>query len=273
MGPAFATVTEVGGVVATSADVNGFTVAELRFPPGYRQPAFEPEEPYVALVLDGSLEKSFPTRTLHLERAAGLTMPVGAKHSARFGPNGARIAIVKLRNGSRPLPGCLDRLRELRAPGLTWLAARLTGELRASDAAAPLAAEGFALELLAATSRETTTERRAPGWLRTAEEILRSCSGECIRLGDLAETVGVHPAYLARAFRARHGVSVGEYGRRVRLEWAAAEIARTDAPLAAIATEAGFADQSHFTRLFKRFAGTTPAQYRRQTQARRVPGR
>jgi AraC family transcriptional regulator len=81
----------------------------------------------------------------------------------------------------------------------------------------------------------------------------------------------VHPIHLARTFRARYGISVGEYGRRVRIEWAAAEIARGESSLAAVATEAGFADQSHFTRLFRRYVGTTPARFR-AAQVRRVPG-
>jgi AraC family transcriptional regulator len=77
--------------------------------------------------------------------------------------------------------------------------------------------------------------------------------------------VGVHPTHLGRVFRAHYGVSVGEYGRRFRLARAATELARTDMPVAVIATRAGFADQSHFTRLFKRYAGTTPARYREET--------
>jgi AraC family transcriptional regulator len=273
VGAGFAKLDSVDGVGIASADVNGFTLAELRFPAGYEQGDLDPETPYLAFVLDGSLEKSFRGRTMRLERGRAVTMPAGARHSARFGPAGARIAIVKLRDASKPSGGCLDRLVELRAPGLAWIAGRLADELRASDTAAPLAAEGFALELLAATSRERGREARArtPAWLREAEELLRERDGECVRLGDLAEAVGVHPASLARAFRERHGISVGDYGRRLRLERAAVEIARTDAPLAAIATEAGFADQSHFTRLFKRHLGTTPARYRLETQARRVP--
>jgi AraC family transcriptional regulator len=99
--------------------------------------------------------------------------------------------------------------------------------------------------------------------------MLRTRIGEPVRLGELAAETGVHPTHLARAFRARYGVSVGEYGRRIRLAWAATEIVRGDAPLAAVAAEAGFADQSHFTRLFKRHIGTTPARYRQE--ARRVP--
>jgi AraC family transcriptional regulator len=274
VGAGFAKVESVDGVGVTSAEVNGFTLAELRFPPAYDQGELDPEAPYLAFVLEGSLEKSFRGRTLSLERGRAVTMPAGARHGARFGPGGARIAIVKLRDPSQPSAGCLDRLVELRAPGLTWAAGRLVDELRASDAAAPLAAEGLALELLAATSRERERSacRRAPAWLRDAEELLRERT-ECIRLGALAEAVGVHPASLARSFRERHGMSVGEYGRRLRIERAAAEIAQGDAPLAAVATEAGFADQSHFTRLFKRQLGTTPAAYRLESRARRVPGR
>ena len=103
---------------------------------------------------------------------------------------------------------------------------------------------------------------RSPAWLRSAEELLRTRLGDCIGLSELAELVGVHAAHLARSFRVRYGVSVGEYGRRVRIEWAAAEVARGDRPLAEIAVETGFADQSHFTRLFKRHMGTTPAKFR-----------
>ncbi len=269
-----ATVVEEDGVLAISREVNGFTLSELRFPPGYVQVAFDPELPYLAFVLEGSLEKSFRGRTMRLDRASGVTMPAGAWHGARFGAEGARIAIVRPRDASGAVAHCLDRLVQLRGRSLSWLAWRLAGELRASDTAAPLAAEGFALELLAATSRETRSERnavRSQPWLRTAEEMLRA--GHCTGLTELANAVGVHPTHLARAFRARYGTSVGEYGRRVRLAWAATELARCDTGIATIAKQAGFADQSHFTRVFKRHVGVTPARYRAETRrdARHVP--
>jgi AraC family transcriptional regulator len=264
----FATVTQEDGVRSTSADVNGFTLAELRFPPSYVQQPFEPDLPYLAVVLEGSLHKAFRGRSMQLASSSAVSMPAGAWHGARFGPHGARIAIVKVNRQS----SSLAELRELRGQSLTWLAWRLAGELYASDSGAPLAAEGYALELLAATTREARVggaSVRPQRWLSAAEEMLRTRIGEPVRLGELAAETGVHPTHLARAFRARYGVSVGEYGRRIRLAWAATEIVRGDAPLAAVAAEAGFADQSHFTRLFKRHIGTTPARYRQE--ARRVP--
>jgi len=271
MGTGFATVTEEEGVSVTSAEVNGFTLSELRFPESYVQAPFEPELPYLAVVLEGALVKSFPRRALELGRAYAVAIPVGATHGARFGSDGARILIVRPRSASDPIAGCFDRVAELRGRELTWLAWRLAGELRASDAAAPLAAEGFALELLAATTREARVERspgRPPAWLRSAEELLRARLADRIGLGELAETVGVHPTYLARAFRTYYGLSVGADACRQRLAWAAAELARTDTPLAEIAAGSGFADQSHFTRVFRRQVGTTPARYRERARSR-----
>ena len=214
----------------------------------------------LAVVLEGALVKSFPRRALELGRSNAVAIPVGATHGARFGSDGARILIVRARSPSDPVAGCFDRV----------------AELRASDAAAPLAAEGFALELLAATTREVRVERspgRPPAWLRSAEELLRARLADRIGLGELAEAVGVHPTYLARSFRAHYGLSVGEYGRRLRLAWAAAELARGEKPLAEIAASAGFSDQSHFTRVFGRQVGTTPARYRERAQSRTFQNR
>ena len=258
----FATVACDEGIKMRSADVNGFTVAELSFSAGYVQPECDPDLPYLAVVTHGGMEKSF-RRRLHFGTGSALTMPAGAKHGARFGHTGARIVIVKVRDAASPVASSLDRLVALRGKGLSWLAVRLAAELRATDAAAPLAAEGIALELLAAATRELTPPlERAPRWLADAEELLRARVGAHVGLAELAAEVGVRPLQLARGFRARHGVSVGEYGRRARVEWAASEIARGERALAEIAMEAGFADQSHFTRLFKRYVGTTPGRYR-----------
>jgi AraC family transcriptional regulator len=272
MGVGFAAVTNEDGVMMTAADVNGFTVRELRFPAGYDQEAFEPERAYLALVLTGTMVKSFRAKTMDFGQGAAFTMPAGLWHGARFGPAGSTVLIIRPDRDSTPLSTAFRRLVELRGRGFNWLAWRLAAELRASDAAAPLAAEGYALEILAATAREATVDRvggRPPAWLASAEEFLRAHIAQPVGLSTVAEAVGVNPAHLARVFRARYGTSLGEFGRRLRIDWAAAEIARADRPIAQIASEAGFADQSHFTRLFRRHVGVTPARFRKE--ARRVP--
>jgi AraC-like DNA-binding protein len=82
-------------------------------------------------------------------------------------------------------------------------------------------------------------------------------------LGELALVVGRHPTHVARAFRREYGLTVAEYARSLRLDWAAGQLALNDVPLARVAAEAGFADQSHFTRAFRRHMGVTPGRYRR----------
>jgi AraC family transcriptional regulator len=276
MRASFATASEEDGVGVTSAEVGELALSELRFPQLYVQPPFDPPLPYLAIVLDGVLVKSFRRRSLELGPACALTMPAGAIHGARFGSDGARILIVSPRGAGERVSGCFDRLLELRGQELTWLAWRLAAELRASDAAAPLAAEGLALELLAATTREAEDDgpgRRPRAWLGEAEELLRERLHDRLGLGELAEAVGVNPAQLARAFRLHYGLSVGEYGRRLRLAWAVKELARDDSTLAEIAASAGFADQSHFTRAFKQHVGCTPGRYREQTRSRSFHGR
>jgi len=67
------------------------------------------------------------------------------------------------------------------------------------------------------------------------------------------------------AFHERYGTSIGEYVRNARLDWAASRLVCGDEPLAALALEAGFADQSHLTRQFKRAYGLTPARWRALT--------
>jgi AraC-like DNA-binding protein len=66
---------------------------------------------------------------------------------------------------------------------------------------------------------------------------------------------------LARQFRLLCGTSPYRYLLRRRLEFAREQIARRR-PLSEVAFDAGFADQAHFSRLFKATFGLTPARYR-----------
>ncbi|HEU4880742.1 MAG TPA: helix-turn-helix transcriptional regulator, partial [Longimicrobium sp.] len=88
----------------------------------------------------------------------------------------------------------------------------------------------------------------------------------------LAREAGVNTSYLARRFRQVYGTTLGKYLRRVRLENAAAELAAGDPRLAEVALRAGFSDQAHFTREFKRAFGMPPGAYRRRAVPPADPG-
>jgi len=84
-----------------------------------------------------------------------------------------------------------------------------------------------------------------------------------LRLCDVAREAQVGAAYLARAFRRAEGCTMGEYRRRLRARKAAVLIAAHGMPLAEVAFTAGFADQSHLSRVFKSEFGMTPLSYQR----------
>lgn len=103
----------------------------------------------------------------------------------------------------------------------------------------------------------------APWWLRQARDRLRKEFRAAPTVKELADAAGIHPDYLGRCFREHYGIRVGEYVDRLRLEWAGRRLVGTADKIIDIALEAGFSDQSHLTRRFKRHFGVTPAQYRR----------
>jgi AraC family transcriptional regulator len=142
---------------------------------------------------------------------------------------------------------------------------RLFGEFGHMDSFSPLALEGLGLELLAVACRSAQRAKGSgpPAWLRRARELLNDCSDQPLKLPEIAAAAGVHPGHLARTFRQHYHCSPGEYARRLRVERACRLLFRGNAPLAEVALEAGFADQSHFSSVFKRYTGFTPAEYRK----------
>jgi AraC family transcriptional regulator len=106
------------------------------------------------------------------------------------------------------------------------------------------------------------SDRRFPQWLERVRKSLDQRFAEPFKLSEIAAEAGVHPVHLAREFRKHYGSSVGEYLRRVRIEYACRELMGSNAAVTNIAFAAGFADQSHFSRTFKRLCGTTPGKYR-----------
>lgn len=231
-----------------------FRVSEVVFPPNRRLSWHAHPLGCIAIVADGVVDKRFARFEAGAETGAMITMPPEEPHEDRFGRAGAVIVVIE----SRAFEGDVSCAPH---PEAALLALRIRRELGEPDAFTPVAVEGLALELTALAGRNRLPAR-AEKWVERARDLLLERFRESLRPSEIADELGVHRAHLSRVFRARYGESLGEFTRRLRLQWAAQELAAADLPLAALAVEAGFCDQSHFTRAFGRQYGVTPARFR-----------
>ena len=141
-------------------------------------------------------------------------------------------------------------------------AATLRAAARPGRNAAPIEIEAALFELLRRALGEAPgATGPPPRWWRDALDLLYS-DEQTWSLGAMARRLDLHPAHLARAFKAHAGCSIGEHHRRIRLTAAARDLRRSDARVAEIAARRGFFDQSHFNRHFRRAFGRSPSQFR-----------
>jgi AraC family transcriptional regulator len=98
--------------------------------------------------------------------------------------------------------------------------------------------------------------------LKQVRDYVESHLDERLTLADLATVAGLSPYHFSRSFTRAVGVGPQRYVRQQRLERAKVLMRCTTEPLAYIAKETGFSDQSHLTLIFHRETGTTPGNYR-----------
>ena len=127
-----------------------------------------------------------------------------------------------------------------------WMLAQLIA--RHADAPPPLQTVG--------------RERRR---VRLVREAIEAHYSENVSLARLASIADLSPFHLVRVFRDEIGLPPHAYQTQVRIN-RARTLLRKGWPIAATAFEVGFADQSHFTRHFKRITGATPGQYSKIVQ-------
>ena len=104
------------------------------------------------------------------------------------------------------------------------------------------------------------TEREAPSWVHTIHGRLRNDT--TLGVNALAREVGRHPSWFGTAYRKATGEGPMETAARFRVERAARALRETNHSCAYIAHEAGFCDQSHMNRTFRRLLGRAPSELR-----------
>jgi AraC-like DNA-binding protein len=158
----------------------------------------------------------------------------------------------------------LERLRSAVAEIFTALNETLRDE-RSKASECLLRAEALleTVEQHATPAPATASQGLAPWQIRRVLRHIDSNLDTAIRNRDLAALARLSESHFNVAFRKSVGHSPHEYIIRRRMERAQGLMLSTDKALSEIAVECGLADQPHFTRLFRRAVGESPAVWRR----------
>jgi len=98
--------------------------------------------------------------------------------------------------------------------------------------------------------------------LARAAQYIRDNCVHALRLEEICAAADLSASYLIRAFKNRYGMTPHAYLVNCRIEYSRSQLKRGRA-IADVAAEAGFADQAHLQRTFRKFVAATPGQYRR----------
>lgn len=104
--------------------------------------------------------------------------------------------------------------------------------------------------------------RKKPKWVINLYELLNDRWCEQISLEDLSKAVNIHPTTISKHFTKYFACTFGEYMRKLKISKSIFLIRNTNFPLTEIALQCGFADQSHFTRNFKKMTGFLPKKFK-----------
>lgn len=116
-------------------------------------------------------------------------------------------------------------------------------------------------EITAEIARAVASRRyvEPPEWLSEARAAIRVAAAD-VTISKLARRAGVHRATLAQRVGSAYGMPPERYRVLVRLEHAAELIAAVARP-SRVALEAGFSDQAHLCRAWRRYLGGTPKRW------------
>lgn len=258
------------GQVIGQKELAGVELSETRYAALSELPEHVHRNRYLCFVKRGSFLERGGSRTTECRSGTLIAHEPGERHSNVFSADGGTCFNIQFGpNWNGRLNASWETVPRTLAlamvPAVTAALISLRSELDHHDAASALAIEGAVLVLMAELSRSATiADIRRGSWLPLAVSYLHDNRLAPFSLGNVAKAAGIHPVHLARSFKSQKGCTVGEYARRLRIAWACEALTRPTDTISQVAHSAGFADQSHFTRVFRRMIGCRPSEFRRR---------
>ncbi len=243
------------GHTCRTVKLDGLRLTKTRHAAGARIGNHRHSLAYATVVLEGGYEEK-TAKSLHSCTAGSIVFhEPGERHANRFGTRDTNLLNLTWIE-PESVPG-FGASRVWIGRAARRLSLELASEIADADSTSKTAIESLAAEVAVLGTVTGNAGTDIPGWLHQVEERLRDEYLAPPALSELARDAGVHRSHLARTFRSHFKRSVGAFVRELRLEWSAERL-RRGAPIVDVALGAGFSDQSHLTRWFRRSRGLTP---------------
>lgn len=222
------------------------------------------EWPVLSLYVMGSCTRAFTREAAEIAGPCAVLHPRAEFHSSSVGATGLEQIDIEFDPAWLRLatPSIIGRVHHWRGGG-TGAAARRLSALWTAGSTPERALSRATADFIQRASAGVAS--REPPWLG---EVLARMEGDVAPTTlDLARELELHPAWLAQAYRAATGEGLQETLMRRRVERAVLLLRSSADPPAQIAAEAGFCDQSHMIRCFRKLLGRTPGEVRAEAVA------
>ncbi len=254
------------GKVVKSVNLGGLIFSKSCYRNTSSLPLHYHKNPYFCYVLNGNYSEHFSRNDLTCSKGDFIFHPQHTEHHNNFPDKSATCFNLEFSESwinkfveSKLNISCIVKTNDYRMQSSVL---KIYKEINNFDNLSSLMIEGLMLETIAGFSRNNAVNSLVPCYLKKIAEYLNEEYHSNPSLSHLASIAEVSPGHLVREFRKVFKITIGDYLRQVRVKQSSFMLRYTDKSLSDIALDAGFSDQSHFSRVFKNIMGLTPLEYR-----------
>ena len=246
---------KVGQGLRALPSFSGASVRRVVYRSDARIPEHAHDWPLLSLFVMGGVLTETELGETFTAAPAAVFFRSGASHRNVMGPAGFEQIEIEFD------PTWLKHTKLPDAPVSQWAGGRARADARRLVQLCSTSEDGFRAALGDLLQKMNARETRAaPDWVGAVTQRLRA--DPSLSAIELAANVQRHPSWLGTAYRRATGEGLQETAARFRVERAAQLLRESDQSFAAIAADAGFCDQSHMNRTFRRLLGRLPSDVR-----------
>lgn len=224
------------------------------------------ENAYLSLLINGAYEETNRKEETIVTPGEIVFRPAGYNHTNHFSKAGGKCLNIELKKDllqKYDLDKLIPKGAAVYKAGVFEYLYRVLYSFT-NDVAADLSEE-YILNWLAAHSENKIPVRLV--WLPKVKTILETEFDVHHTIQSIADRVFVHPIYLARAFKEREGLTIGEYQLKARVKKAMELLFNSGMSVAQIGYTTGFTDAAHLIRSFRLYYQISPGKFRQSLKS------